>query len=329
MQRGGVLAGSEVVVKAPKLGSSSEWAEGEVNDLLKTAKGILSRPLAELREKYQDSHDTLESVCLEFSSRPCPEGVNLVEYLWLLQGATLSFEAIAGDLEVFVNLPTYKQLARLMVLVKHWCDRYFVERFSGLLIRKDAQETTLLQTAVVNNHLPTVKFLHACGADLFELDEGGSSLLHYCRSKNIAQFLIDQGLDKERKNKLSMSVVHAAALGFINVRSEYNNEELLKFYFSLGMFNYLNAKDSRGKTPLHLAVENERYQAAGFLLACGSILSRKIKKLKQWNPKRVESYWNKFAKTESPSEYITLLPQVSPLPKCPPEQCIFGPGLNW
>ena len=124
--------------------------------------------------------------------------------------------------------------------------------------------------AVQNNCLEAVKLLIDKGVDIKYTDESGFTLLHTaaCASSvQVAEFLIENGLNLNSKNKFLATPLHCAAMvgTMTDSQKKESNIEMVKLLIDKGAD--INPRDVRGQTPLKQAKTSTR----GILQAAGGI----------------------------------------------------------
>ncbi|MAM08875.1 MAG: hypothetical protein CML23_00125 [Rhizobiaceae bacterium] len=97
------------------------------------------------------------------------------------------------------------------------------------------------------------------GADAALPDSQGYSTLAYCHSEDVFRLIMNEGLDPLALQPGSRTLVHTLTYRHWLPRAELP-AEVAFLDFLLGFGIDINARDERGRTMLHYAVENESYE---------------------------------------------------------------------
>ncbi len=158
---------------------------------------------------------------------------------------------------------------------------------------KDESQGTALHLAAVTGHKEIVELLIAKGADVDAKDNHGWTPLHYTVSgvhKEIVEILIAKGADVRAKTKDGESPLdladksyppyianllrkHIKAKESIHGAAEVGNIEAVKQHLDAGV--HVNAKTSRGMTPLHYAANNGHMKIVELLISRGADVNAK------------------------------------------------------
>ena len=125
---------------------------------------------------------------------------------------------------------------------------------------QDKNKETPLHLAVEFGFTDVVKLLLDEGADTSVVNGGQGGLLHIVKSVEVANILLDLGLDKDAKDLYGNTPLNLAAFR--------GTLDLVKFLLEKGADK--EAKDNNGNTPLHKAAKRRKVNVVKLLLEKGA-----------------------------------------------------------
>ncbi|CAB3380117.1 Hypothetical predicted protein [Cloeon dipterum] len=210
--------------------------------------------------RSDDAHEETNCIALHYATLNKLHGPQVVHFL-LSIGLDIDAKDVLGQTPLFYALRAKNlEVARALVRL-------------GANVRVEVHGLNLLHYLVCQNDLKGAQFVHRIDEHLIErLGKGGRMALHLAAEfagEEMCRWLLEAGarlMDPCKEN--GYNVMHCAVL------NEQHARQLVRFFHSAGVDEGLT--DSRGYTPLHVALEQGNLEVVEVLVDLGANLEVRV-----------------------------------------------------